>query len=51
MKFFVIAALIAAASAAPQFGIYPPGLSPAACPNYPYCTAPTYYTGRMARWL
>ena len=34
MKFYILAALVSAASAA---SILPAGVDPAACPNYPYC--------------
>merc|ERR1719511_379541 len=34
MKFYVLAALVSAASAA---SILPAGVNPAECPNYPYC--------------
>ena len=36
MKFYILAALVSAASAA---SILPAGVDPAACPNYPYCGA------------
>ena len=35
MKFYVLAALVSAASAGV---IYPAGVDPVACPNYPYCS-------------
>ena len=34
MKFYILAALVSAASA----GVLPAGIDPAACPNYPYCS-------------
>ena len=36
MKFYILAALVSAASAA---SILPAGVDPAACPNYPFCGA------------
>jgi len=35
MKFYILAALVSAASAA---SILPAGVDPAACPNYPFCS-------------